>query len=105
MLRRRLPLLILLLVAGCGSMEAAASDCVTLDVHTEGHEIAARVALESTDEFRIVFVHEGHVAWRGTKRGPFSYTHHMKDYSGPDRVSVRAMGPAGRVCTKSVVLP
>ena len=103
--RCRLPLLILLLVAGCGSMEASASDCVTLDVRTAGREIAATVALESTEEFRIVFVHEGHVAWRGTKRGPFSYTHRMKDYSGPDRVSVRAMGPAGRVCSQSKVLP
>ena len=103
--RRRLPLVLLLLVAGCGGVQAAASDCVTLDVRTEGREIAATVNLEPKDEFRVVLVHEGHVAWRGTKRGPLHYTHRMKDYEGPDRITVRASGPGGRVCTTSGELP
>ena len=102
MLRRRLPLLLLLL-AGCGSVQAAA-DCLTLDLHSEHGEIAAKVHVPAGENVRVVLVHEGHVAWRGTKRGPFTYTHHMKDYKGPDRIIVRATGPGGHVCTKSGVL-
>ena len=99
MLRRRLPLIALLL-AGCGGAHAA-TDCLRLDVRAERGEIAATVHVETAADVEVVLVHEGHVAWRGTRHGPFTYTHRMKDYSGPDRVSVRAAGPRGTVCTKT----
>lgn len=97
--RRGLPLLLLLL-AGCGSVQAA-TDCATLDLRAERGEIAATVRVTAAEDVHLVLVHEGHVAWRGTRHGPFMDTHHMKDYSGPDRVSVRATGPDGKVCTKT----
>ncbi|MBE2320940.1 hypothetical protein DVA67_033595 [Solirubrobacter sp. CPCC 204708] len=100
MLRRRLLPLLLLLAAGCGSVRAAA-DCLTLDVRPEGKRLAATVRVGGREDWRVVIVHEGHVAWRGTAHGPFTYTHRMKDYSGPDRVTVRATGPGGEVCTKT----
>ena len=99
MLRRRLPLL-LLLFAGCNSVQAA-TDCLTLDLRAEHGEITAKVHVPSDENVRVVIVHEGHVAWRASKRGPFTYTHHMKDYKGPDRVTVRALGLGGKVCTKT----
>ena len=102
--RRRLLLLVLLL-AGCGSSVQAAAECLTLDLRSDGKQIAATVRVTEPADWRIVVVHEGHVAWRGIRHGPFTYTHRMKDYSGPDRVSVRASGPGGRMCAKSVVLP
>ena len=100
MLRRCPLLLVLLLAAGCGS-EPLAAECLRLDVHAQRREIAATIAVDQPDEWRVVVVHEGHVAWRGVKRGPFRYTHRMKDYRGPDRVTVRASGPGGKVCTKT----
>ncbi len=100
MRRRRWLLLVPLLAAGCGG-EPLAAECLRLDVHAERRELAATIAVDQPDEWRVVVVHEGHVAWRGVKRGPFRYTHRMKDYRGPDRVTVRASGPGGKVCTKT----
>ena len=100
MLRRRLPLLLLLL-AGCGRSVQAAAECLTLDLRSDGKEIEATVRGNEPADWRIVVVHEGHVAWRGMRHAPFTYTHRMKDYSGPDRVTVRALGPGGKVCTKT----
>ena len=102
MFRRRLPLLVLL-IAGCGGAQAAA-DCTTLDVRAQRGEIAATVRVTAAEDVHVVLVHEGHVAWRGTRRGPFTFTHRMKDYKGPDRITVRATGPGGHVCTESGVL-
>jgi hypothetical protein len=99
MLRRRLPLLLLVL-AGCGGAQAAA-DCLRLDLRAQRGEIAATVQVDTATDVDVVLVHEGHVAWRGTRHGPFTYTHRMKDYRGPDRVTVRATGPGGTVCTKT----
>jgi hypothetical protein len=99
MLRRCLPLLVLLL-AGCGSVQAA-TDCLALDLRSQRGEIAATVRVTAAEDVHIVLVHEGHVAWRGARRGPFTSIQRMKDYSGPDRVSVRATGPDGKVCTKT----
>ena len=83
----------------------AAAQCMALDLQPGRGEIAATVRVESHERVRVVVVHEGHVAWRATRRGPFTYTHRMKDYSGPDRVTVRATGPGGHVCTTSRVVP
>jgi hypothetical protein len=100
MRRRCLPLLVLL-VAGCGSAAQAGSDCLRLDLHAGHGEIEARIRVEEPDDWRIVVVHDGHVAWRGKRRGPFAYTHRMRDYKGADHVMVRITGPGGKVCTKT----
>jgi hypothetical protein len=104
MLRRCLPLLVLLLAVGCGGVPAA-GECQRLDLRSDGGRIAATVRVAAAEDVRVVVVHEGHVAWRGVKRGPFTYTHRMQDYGGPDRVSVRTSGPRGHVCTTSGVVP
>lgn len=98
-MRRCLSLLVLLL-AGCGTVRAA-SDCLTLDVRATEGELAATVAVSESADWHVVVVHEGHVAWRGERHGPFTYTHRMRDYKGPDHVMVRITGPGGKVCTKT----
>ena len=55
------------------------------------------------DRWRIVVVHEGHVAWRGYKHGAFTVRRRFKDYRGPDHVTVRATGSRGTVCAVSMV--
>jgi hypothetical protein len=99
---RRLPVLLVLFAVGCGSVRAAA-DCLQLDLRSAHGELAATIRVTVAEDVRIVLVHEGHVAWRGTRHGPFTYTHRMKDYTGPDRVTVRATGPGGKVCATSAV--
>ena len=100
MRRRCLPLLALLL-AGCGSTATAGEDCLRLDLHHGHGEIEARIRVDEADDWQIVVVHDGHVAWRGERRGPFRYRHRMKDYTGADHVMVRISGPGGEVCTKT----
>lgn len=102
-MRRRCLLLLALLLAGCGTVRAA-SDCVALDLRKSKGEIAATVRVRDPEDWRVVVVHDGHVAWRGTRHGPFTYTHRMKDYKGADHVMVRITGPGGKVCTKSDLL-
>ncbi|RKQ84944.1 hypothetical protein C8N24_6575 [Solirubrobacter pauli] len=98
---RRAPLLLLLLLAGCGSAAAAGEDCLRLDLRSGHGEIEARVRVDTADDWQIVVVHDGHVAWRGERRGPFRYRHRMKDYKGADHVMVRVTAPGGKVCTKT----
>lgn len=100
MRRRRWLLSVLLLVAGCGG-EPLKAECLRLELRSDHRQLAATIAIDQPERWRVVVVHEGHVAWRGVKHGPFTYTHRMKDYSGPDRVTVRASGPGGKVCTKT----
>ena len=102
---RRLSMLALAAVlAGCGGA-AADGDCGTLELRRQGGWIEATFAVSDAaagDSWRVVFVHERHVAWRGTARGSFRLRQRMKDYRGSDDVSVRASGP--RVCSASATL-
>lgn len=100
MLRRGL-LLPLLLLAGCGGAARAGADCLRLDLHSGHGEIEARVRGEEAGDWQLVVVHDGHVAWRGQRRGPFRFRHRMKDYKGADHVMVRISSPGGKVCTKT----
>jgi hypothetical protein len=100
---RRCLMLLLLLLAGCGSARASGEveDCLRLDLHPRHGEIEARIRVDAADDWSVVVVHDGHVAWRGRRQGPFRYRHRMKDYRGPDHVMVRVTGAGGRVCTKT----
>ncbi len=68
-------------------------------------EVKRRRARES---WRVVFVHERRVAWRGTVRtsssGSFRVRRSYKDYDGADNVTARATGPRGITCRASATL-
>ncbi len=102
-MRRRCLSLLVLSLAGCGTVRAA-TDCLALDLDSSRGEIEATVTVRERADWGIVLVHDGHVAWRGRRHGPFTYTHHMRDYTGADHVTVRITGPGGKVCTKSDLL-
>jgi hypothetical protein len=59
--------------------------------------------------WRLVLVHEHRVAWRGSARargrsGGFEISRRVRDYAGPDRVTVRATDPRGLSCSASATL-
>jgi hypothetical protein len=73
--------------------------------------IQAQFALQRAGDgvpWRLVVVHEGHVAWRGRghadRRGALWLDRRLPDYEGVDHVSVRAAGPRGTICTASADL-
>lgn len=67
-------------------------------------------ARRSGEAWRVVLVHERRVAWRGTVRTAgssraFRIRRALEDLGGPDQVTVRASGPAGRRCEAALTLP
>jgi hypothetical protein len=61
-------------------------------------------------KWRIVFVQENRIAWRGHARTvgasrSFSIERRLGDYPGPDHVTARAVGPRGITCQASAALP
>ena len=60
------------------------------------------------ESWRVVFVHERRVAWRGTVRttssGSFRVRRSYGDYEGADNVTARATGPRGLTCQASATL-
>src|SRR3954453_11505375 len=108
-------LLVLALLAGCG--DAGNSRCgggarPNLSVWAEKqHRIGATFRLAGAHpgvDWRLVVVHEGHVAFRGRARGGadggLKVTHRMGGYPGADRVLVRAYGPDGATCAATARL-
>lgn len=60
--------------------------------------------------WRVVLVHDGHVAFRGTRHthapsGSFTVARRISNLRGADRVTARAVGPRGLTCVASAVLP
>src|SRR3954468_11219142 len=103
-----------LLIGGCGSTVQAADRCAEakLAAWPEAGEIRAQFELRHAPAgapWEIVIVHEGHVAWRGRtaldRRGALWLDRRLPDYEGADRITVRAAGPHGRVCSASRTLP
>jgi hypothetical protein len=74
------------------------------DIRVE-FEVTRRRAREA---WRVVFVHERRVAWRGTVRtsrsGAFGVRRSYADYEGADTVTARATGPRGITCRASATL-
>ncbi len=68
-------------------------------------EVKKRRARES---WRVVFVHERRIAWRGTVHttsgGSFRVRRSYDDYDGADNVTARATGPRGITCRASATL-
>jgi hypothetical protein len=60
------------------------------------------------ESWRVVFVHERRVAWRGTVRtsssGAFRVRRSYDDYEGADNITARATGPRGLTCRASATL-
>jgi len=59
--------------------------------------------------WRVVVVHEHRVTWRGSARAHgryagFEVRRHVPDFSGADRVTVRATDPRGLSCSASATL-
>jgi hypothetical protein len=62
------------------------------------------------ETWKVVIVREGRVVWRGrarthAPRGSFSVSRRIRNLSGADRVTARAIGPRGITCTASAILP
>jgi hypothetical protein len=60
--------------------------------------------------WRVVFVQESRIVWRGHARtaslsSSFSVERRISDYAGPDQVTARAVGPRGLTCQASATLP
>ena len=61
-------------------------------------------------KWRVVFVQENRIAWRGHARTAgssrsFSIERRLADYAGPDHVTARAVGPRGITCQATATLP
>src|SRR5215218_8007210 len=103
-MRRAFAVIVALIATGCGAVHAAGTcDHASLGLASVDGRIRARFTFPDDVPWRLVVVHEGHVAWRGHagRRGE----RWLPDYDGSDHVSVRAAGPGGRVCAASADLP
>jgi hypothetical protein len=113
-MRRALAAIVALVAGGCGAVHAAgAGECgePTLQLAAVDGRIQVQFALPRAGDgvpWRLVVVHEGHVAWRGRahagRRGALWLDRRLPDYEGVDHVSVRAAGPRGRICAASAEL-
>jgi hypothetical protein len=59
--------------------------------------------------WRLVLVHEHRVSWRGSahargRNAGFEVSRRVRDFAGPDRVTVRATDPRGLSCSASATL-
>jgi hypothetical protein len=64
----------------------------------------------ASQTWRVVFVRESRIVWRGRARtvsssSSFSVERRLSDYAGPDQVTARAVGPRGLTCQASATLP
>jgi hypothetical protein len=64
----------------------------------------------SGSKWRVVFVQENRIAWRGRARTSgssrsFSIERRLSDYAGADHVTARAVGPRGITCQATATLP
>jgi hypothetical protein len=97
-------------VRAAGSCGAGATSSLKVKSRDGGLETEFEVHGRSVATWRVTIVHEYDVAWRGRRRtaGPsrsFSLQYRMPDLSGADRVTARAVGPRGVVCSASATLP
>ncbi|MEY2442597.1 MAG: hypothetical protein QOJ46_2023 [bacterium] len=82
-----------------------------LRLSSHGNEIRVEFEVKrrrAGESWRVVFIHERRVAWRGTVRttsnGSFRVRRSYDDYEGADNVTARASGPRGLTCQASATL-
>jgi hypothetical protein len=94
-----------------GTCSAGASS--TLRLRSDDGQIRVDFELErhgvGGENWRFVLVHERRVVWRTSGRtsapsGVLEISHTVRDYAGPDQVSVIASGPGGVSCDASATL-
>jgi hypothetical protein len=115
MIARRVSVALVLaaLAAGCGGdSQCGGGAHSSLSVWSEkGGKVGVTFSLSGArprEAWRLVFVHEGHVRWRGRVAadadGRLKLHQRVGDYRGVDHVSVRAYGPGGATCSASASL-
>jgi hypothetical protein len=92
-----------------GRCSKGASSELRLSAHGDEIRIEFEVKRRRAGEsWRVVFVHERRVAWRGTVRtsagGSFRVRRSYRDYEGADNMTARATGPRGLTCSASATL-
>ena len=93
-----------------GTCGPGATSSLKVKARDGGLETEFEVHGRSVATWRVTIVHEWDVAWRGRRRtaGPsrsFSLEYRLPNLSGADRVSARAVGPRGVVCSAAATLP
>jgi hypothetical protein len=89
-----------------GSCGAGARSELRLRAKDGEIETEFRVDRARRGTWRVILVHERHVAWRGSVRttGSIRVRQTVGDYSGADHVMYRATGPRGLTCAASATL-
>jgi hypothetical protein len=93
-----------------GSCGKGATSNLTVKSRDGGLESEFEVHGRAGARWRVTIVHEGEVAWRGSRitagvSRSFSVGYRVPDYSGADVVTARAVGPRGVVCFASATMP
>jgi hypothetical protein len=114
MLRRTLPmLLVAVLLAACGGegTSCGGGAMATLSLWHETRAFGAAFMLGHAPPgapWRLVLVHEGRVDWRGEvttdAHGTVKVVRRLPEFTGADRVTMRATGPDGRTCAATATL-
>jgi hypothetical protein len=93
-----------------GSCGRGATSKLKLKADDGAIEAEFEVHGRAGSRWRVVFVQENRIVWRGRARtgGPsrsFSVERRLSDYAGPDHVTARAVGPRGITCQATAILP
>jgi hypothetical protein len=93
-----------------GSCGRGATSKLKLKADDGAIEAEFEVHGRAGSRWRVVFVQENRIAWRGRARTggasrSFSIERRLSDYAGPDHVTARAVGPRGITCQATATLP
>jgi hypothetical protein len=97
-------------VRAAGTCGRGASSSLKLKADDGGIEAEFEVHGRATAMWRVVFVQDSRIAWRGHARTlgrshSFSVERLLGDYPGTDQITARAVGPRGITCQASAALP
>ena len=93
----------------------ACGNGVTAKLRAKASDNGIEVRFEVDDgragvPWRVAFVHERRIAWKGTvrttrSRGSFEVRRRVRNFPGADTISAQAWGPRGAVCRAAGTLP